>query len=154
MARLTWPRRRRQFVVFTDGAIRPAERASGLAAVARDEHGRVCAWWSRRGGPMTSNEAEFAAAVFALEALRARRPCAVAVYSDSRILVEQMQGLATARAATLRPLHTRLRELVAEFDAVTFHHIPRTANRLADALANEAVERGAPGDEGWNASAR
>jgi ribonuclease HI len=34
----------------------------------------------------------------------------------------------------------RLRGLILYFEKVTFHHIPREQNRLADALANEAAD--------------
>lgn len=139
MGSLRWPGAMRRVQVYTDGAIRPEQRTSGLAAIVRDEGGAIRCWWSRRAGPMTCNEAEYAAVLFALESLRRLRPAEVAVYCDSRLVVDQMQGRATARAAALRSAHTRLRALVGEFGAVTFHYIPRDRNRLADALANEVV---------------
>ena len=33
------------------------------------------------------------------------------------------------------PYHDRIKELIEQFDEVTFHHIPREENQLADALA-------------------
>lgn len=126
--------------VFTDGAIRPDLGISGLAAIVRDEKGQILTWFSQRAGAMTCNEAEYAAVQFALESVRALRPQEIHVFSDSLVVVQQMRGLAAARAPALKQAQLRVRELVAHFQQVQFHHIPREKNRLADALANEAAD--------------
>lgn len=140
----------RRLLVFTDGAIRPPGKpgeseksegaATGLAAIVRDESGVIQHWWARQAGPMTCHEAEYAAVILALESLRAVRPDEIAVFSDSKVMVDQMQGTAKVRAGNLRAPNIHLRSLAGEYDRVTFHHIPRERNRLADALANEALE--------------
>ena len=134
--------RPRLLLVYTDGAIRPERGVSGLAAIVRDETGRVLYWWSRRDKKMTCNEAEYAAVILAMESLRASRsnPHEVRVHSDSQVLVQQMSGYAAARAPALRQAQMRLRGLALQFEKVGFHHIPREQNRLADALANEAAD--------------
>jgi ribonuclease HI len=131
--------RSHQLTVFTDGAIRVERNASGLAAVVFDE-GRICHWFARRAGGMTNNEAEYAAVALALEELARLSAAEIAVYSDSQILVHQMTGRATAHAPGLRQAQVQLRLLTAHFAKVTFQHIPRERNRLADALANDVVD--------------
>lgn len=129
--------------LHTDGAIRPELGLSGLAAIARDGQGRILYWWCRRAGALTCNEAEYAAAIFALEqVLRlppGQRPQEVTVCSDSRVLVDQMTGRAEAHAPALRQARDHLHTLARRFRKVTFQHIPRQHNRLADALAFEAL---------------
>ncbi|PJH75019.1 MAG: bifunctional RNase H/acid phosphatase, partial [Anaerolineae bacterium CG_4_9_14_0_8_um_filter_58_9] len=68
------------------------------------------------------------------------QPQEVHVYSDSQVVVQQMRGLATARAPAMRQAQARLRALIVQFEQVTFHHVPREQNRLADALANEVLD--------------
>lgn len=133
----------RLLLVYTDGAIRLERGVSGLAAIVRDETGKVLYWWSRRDKKMTCNEAEYAAVILAMESLRAARcnPREIRIHSDSQVLVQQMSGYAAARAPALRQAQMRLRGLVLQFEKVSFHHIPREQNRLADALANEAADR-------------
>lgn len=130
--------------IYTDGAIRPGQRASGLAAIVRDERDQICYWWHARAGALTCNEAEYAAAIFALEQLRrltgGRGVSEVTIYSDSRVMVDQMSGKAAAHAPGLHKAMTRLQALVSRFRKVNFQHISREQNRLADALAFEAVE--------------
>ncbi len=137
----------RKVIVNTDGAIRPDRHTSGLAAIVRDEQGKICYWWQQRAGSLTCNEAEYAAAIFALERLlqikNQEHIGEVEVLCDSRVVVDQMQGRAEAHAPGLRQAKARLRTLTERFEKVTFHHISREQNRLADALAFEAVE-------GWN----
>lgn len=130
------------YAIYTDGAIRSEQGVCGLSAIVRDEKGKVIYLWSKRAQRMTCNEAEYAAAIMALEKVSALRigPNTLKVYSDSQVLVHQMSGKASARAPGLRQAQMRLRGLVALFDEVTFHHIPREKNRLADALANDAAD--------------
>jgi len=135
--------------LHTDGAIwtenKPGQPGmgqalTGLAAIARDADGRICHWWKRQAGPMTNNEAEYAAAILGLEELHTLGVREVEVYTDSQVMVDQMQGLARVNAPNLRMPHAQLRALVASFRRVKFYHIPREHNQLADALANEALE--------------
>jgi ribonuclease HI len=129
--------------IYTDGAIRPEQGISGLGAIVRDEAGTICYWWSGKAGALTCNEAEYAAAIFALEQLQRLKGyqhiAEIEIISDSRVLVDQMSGRAAAHAPALRRMQGHLRRLVAGFRKVSFRHISREQNRLADAMAFEAV---------------
>ena len=96
----------RRVNVYTDGSIRPEAGASGLAAVVRDVDGQVLYLWHRRVGKMTCNEAEYAAVTLALEYLRSVKPQDVHIYSDSQVVVQQMQGMAATRAPRCGRLNT------------------------------------------------
>jgi len=137
-----FPSRPKLYIVNTDGAIRVERGESGLAAIVRDERGQIIHWWGRREKRMTCNEAEYAAAIMALEQICALRnpPRELKLLSDSQVMVHQMRGIATAHAPALRQAQMRLRGLVVQFEKVTFQHVPREQNRLADALANDAVD--------------
>lgn len=131
----------RSWGVYTDGAIRPEAGLSGLSAVVYDERGTIALWWYRAVEALTCNEAEYRAAIFALHQLLSFRPLSLTIYSDSQILVRQMRGEAAVRSPALRLLHHELRGQVVQFEAVTFCHIAREQNRVADALAYEAIAR-------------
>lgn len=130
----------RRVTVHTDGAIRPEKGVSGLAAIVHDEQGALRRLWSRRAGQLTCNEAEYAAANLALEKLLPMQPEEIHIFSDSQVMVHQMNGVASAQSPKLKQAQARLRALVVQFERVTFTHIPREQNRLADALANEAAD--------------
>lgn len=133
----------RKVRIYTDGAIRPERGISGLAAIVKDERGRICYWWNRRAGSLTCNEAEYAAVNFALEQMQQLHDHdliqEIEIFSDSRVMVDQMSGRAAAHAPALRQAQSQLRALTSRFNKVSFHHIGREQNRLADALAFEAA---------------
>ena len=129
------------WIVNTDGAIRPSQGISGLGAVARDSEGEIRYWWSEKTTELTCNEAEYAAAVMALEKMRNCGIRQVILLTDSKVMVDQIEGRSTVRANNLRGWYQKLRNIIHVFERVKFVHIPREQNRLADALANEAVDK-------------
>ncbi len=91
-------------------------------------------------GNATNNVAEYRGLIAALEsalALGARR---VEVRMDSELLVRQAIGRYRVKNPGLIPLHNRVLNLRSQFDEVVFHHVPRAQNKLADALANQALD--------------
>lgn len=124
-----------------DGTPGPALRGvAGVAAVIRGPGGLVRAWRSGQMAAATCNEAEYQAVIFGLTLVLERHPQAyVRCLSDSRVVVEQLAGTIGVRAGSLAPLHARAAALARRLGHVQFTHIPRELNRLADALAWEAL---------------
>jgi ribonuclease HI len=136
---MRWERKRGKVIVQFDGAIGTSNRASGLGVVVRDATGRILQVRSKRVGPQTCNEAEYEALIWALELLRRNPPAEVHFLSDSEIVVNQMQGFFSVHSPALRQLHRQACALSRAIPRVTFTHIPREQNCLADALALEAL---------------
>jgi len=130
--------------VYIDAAIRPEQGRCGLAAIVRDGRGAVVKWLGAVTSGQTNNEAEYEAAIFALNHLRGERARPLVLFSDSLILVQQMQGRAATKAPELQKKQAQLRLLLRGFASVRFQHIRREQNRLADALANEVVDGETP----------
>ncbi|MFQ6058279.1 MAG: ribonuclease HI family protein [Anaerolineae bacterium] len=141
---MLWKRRRGRVIVQFDGAIGATNRASGLGVVVRDEAGRILEVRSKRARPQTCNEAEYEALIWALELLGRNPPAEVHFLSDSEIVVKQMRGLFSVRSPALKRLHRRACALTRAIPRVTFTHISREQNRLADALAAEALWSDSP----------
>lgn len=127
-------------LVYADASPKP--RQTGLGLAVRNSEGHLVAWQGKQASPMTCNEAEYAAIVFALEfaisqqdILDVRR---VLVLSDSKVVVEQMQSRISVNNPSLRVWHGRARALAVRLQSVRFEHIPRERNELADAMAEEA----------------
>lgn len=127
-----------RLVIYVDGAIAGA-RHSGIAAVARDERGYCLGWISRQLPHMTNNEAEYRAALLGLELAAALRARWVDIVSDSEVVVRQMMGTSRVNSPRLKLLHRQACQAVAEFERVRFVAVGREANKLADALAAEAL---------------
>ncbi len=90
-------------------------------------------------GRATNNEAEYAALLAALERLAALGVAEVVIFSDSELLVHQMNGIYKVKAANLQPLWSAAQQLAGSFRHFSIRHIPRSANAEADRLANEAM---------------
>ena len=119
----------------------PPRGIAGLGIVVRNQAGAVLAWSCERAPATTNNEAEYLAVIAGLTLVIRRFPGkAVRCLTDSRIVVDQLAGRHAVRATALKPLHERARMLVLQHGSVTFIAIPRELNRLADALAWEALD--------------
>lgn len=135
------PKPQSGWVVHVDAALRYKAGKTGLGAIVYDNTGKVCHTW-RVGLEklFSSNEAEYLAAIWALKKLLRIGILRLVVYSDSKVMVDQMNGLANVNAERLKPLYEELNQLVKGFISIRFHHIHREFNRMADALANTGVD--------------
>ncbi len=125
--------------VWVDGGSRgnPGEAGAGIVLDLGGERQERHTLYLARG---TNNEAEYAGLLAALERLVALGVDRVRVFSDSQLLVRQMNGQYRVKAENLRPLWSAARQLASSFRHFSIGHIPRTANRVADALANQAMD--------------
>lgn len=126
-------------ILRTDGASRgnPGHAAAGI--VIETPNGEIAARGKLYLGVMTNNQAEYRALILGLKAVAHYHPALVRVYMDSDLIVNQMRGTYKVRHPDLEPLWREAHELVKALPAVTFDHVPRAQNTLADQLANEAL---------------
>jgi ribonuclease HI len=64
---------------------------------------------------------------------------------DSKLIVEQLAGRWRVKDTKLIPLWTAARRSLAGFDRWSATHVPRAQNSVADALANQAIDRATAG---------
>ncbi len=91
-------------------------------------------------GIATNNVAEYAALLAILEYATPLRPESLTIYSDSELLVRQMEGRYRVRDRRLQVLHAAARRMAEALPRVTIRHVRREKNREADALANRAMD--------------
>jgi ribonuclease H / adenosylcobalamin/alpha-ribazole phosphatase len=143
----------RAFVVRTDGAARgnPGPASAGAALFdldrhdARDPRATPDASISDYLGVQTNNVAEYTGVVRALELARDLGASEVHLLLDSKLIVEQLAGRWRVKDPKLIPLWAAARGTLNEFQRWTAVHVPRAQNTVADALANEAIDRAAAG---------
>ena len=130
-----------QLLLQVDGAAsRPGSTIAGVGIVVRNTHGHVLLWRSLRTHAQTNNEAEYQAIIAGLGLMLRHYPhVAVRCVSDSESVVAQIRGQSAIRAPSHQPLHARALALAQQFCRVEFVVIGREYNRLADALAWEAL---------------
>lgn len=136
------------FTIHADGGARGNPGPSGAGAVIRDELGNIVGSVSKFLGHQTNNFAEYEAVISAFELLTTlpsahdHKKVSVTVKMDSMLVVKQMQGEWKVKHPNMKPQHARLRALEEKFGSVSFAHVYREENSDADALANEAMDRG------------
>lgn len=91
-------------------------------------------------GITTNNQAEYQALKFGLAEAQKLGAREVAVYMDSLLVVNQMKGIFKIRNRDLWPIHQAIQELAKHFKKVTFTHVPRELNKLADAEVNTTLD--------------
>jgi len=129
--------------LHVDGASRgnPGEAGFGVHVCSPD--GQEVAGLYGYLGQATNNVAEYQALLHGLRFAISRGASRVEVYSDSELLVRQVEGRYRVKSPGLQPLHREAKSLLARFERARVVHVPRERNREADALANRAVdERG------------
>ncbi|MGI5854046.1 MAG: ribonuclease HI family protein [Bacillota bacterium] len=126
--------------VYTDGASRGNPGLAGIGLVFFGSDGQEIKRIHRFLGTTTNNVAEYTALLTALEQALTMNVGQLNVFSDSELMVRQMNGEYKVRDEKLIPLYQQARQLASKFSKVTYTHIPRSRNKIADQLANQAID--------------
>jgi ribonuclease HI len=94
---------------------------------------------SKAIGPATHNVAEYKALIAGLELARAHGIEQIRVYTDSELVVDQVNGSSAVKQAHLRELHERACGLRAGFKTFRIGWVPREWNLEADQLVRDAL---------------
>ncbi len=126
--------------LYTDGGSRgnPGPSASGFVLL--DEDDKIIEDKGVYLGITTNNQAEYTALKLGLEEALRRQMVVVDVFMDSLLVVNQMKGSFKVRNRDLWPIHSSIMELTRQFRQVSFTHVPRELNKLADAAVNRALD--------------
>src|SRR5579871_1593462 len=125
--------------IHVDGAARgnpgPAAFAFVIAAPDREpiEH-------AERLGTATNNVAEYTALVRALERARDLAARRLAIFSDSELMVKQMNGEYRVKNAELKEFYDEAQALLRHFAGVMLTHVRRAENKRADQLCNAVLD--------------
>jgi broad specificity phosphatase PhoE/ribonuclease HI len=128
-------------IVEADGGSRGNPGPAGFGCVVyADDHATVLAQHCQPIGITTNNVAEYRGLIAGLEEARRLGAGELDVRMDSKLVVEQMSGRWKVNHPGLAELHQQARALASTFDTVRFSWIPREQNKVADRLANEAMD--------------
>jgi ribonuclease HI len=129
-------------IAHSDGGARGNPGPAGYGVVVQDESGKKVAHLSEYLGHQTNNFAEYQGLIAALEYALQHGPKALKLISDSELLVRQIKGIYKVKNLTLKDLHGRAKELIAQLEWFSIGHALREHNTEADRLANEAMDKG------------
>lgn len=126
--------------IYTDGGSRgnPGPSATGYVLMTPDE--QIIEEGGEYLGITTNNQAEYQAVKLALEAAEKYHPKKIRFFIDSLLVVNQMNGTYKIKNRDLWPIHENIKELMRNFEDVTFTHVRREFNKLADGKVNEVLD--------------
>jgi ribonuclease HI len=126
-----------ELVAYVDGGSHGNPGPSGIGVVIQDSTGgkfSIAKWI----GHHDNNVAEYVALLEALQIALTMNAKALRVFSDSEVVVRQMNGVYTCQSPRLYSLNWTCRKLAKSLD-FSITRIPREDNHEANHLANRAV---------------
>jgi phosphoribosylglycinamide formyltransferase-1 len=91
-------------------------------------------------GKATNNVAEYTGFLKAIEAAKHAGAKHLTVFSDSQLLVRQINGQYKVKSENIWPLFQKAVNLLNGFTSWQVQHIPREKNQRADKLVNQALD--------------
>lgn len=126
--------------LFTDGGSRGNPGPSALGYVIYNFEDEVIKKDSKYLGVITNNQAEYLGLKVGLEACLELGVVTLEVYMDSLLVINQVKGLFKVKNADLMPINAEVRALAGKFETISFTHVPRAMNKLADTMVNECLD--------------
>lgn len=126
--------------LFTDGGSRGNPGPSALGYVIYNFDDEVIKKDSKYLGEITNNQAEYLGLKTGLEACLELGVRTLEVYMDSLLVINQVKGLFKVKNTDLMPINAEVRALAAKFETISFTHVPRAMNKLADTMVNECLD--------------
>ena len=132
--------------LYTDGACRGNGREEADAAIGLyilDEDGKEIKRYVKHIGKSTNNQAEYRALIKGLELAAMCTSGQVDCFSDSQLVVNQMNEVWKVKNTKLKSLWIKACALEDAFERVTYTHLRRCDTKIAraDAMANDALDR-------------
>lgn len=127
-------------IAFSDGGSRgnPGPSASGYVLL--DDNGTVIAEGGEYLGITTNNVAEYTAVLQGLLRASELGYREVDFKMDSQLVANQLNGIYKIKHPELAVIFHKIRDCIPSFDKVTFTHVRREYNKLADGVVNRILD--------------
>lgn len=143
--------KKQNLYIFTDGGARGNPGPAGVGFLVKDNQGKVLVRTGKFIGKATNNVAEYSAVIEALKwilknySVGHSRNTSFKFFLDSKLIVNQLNGLFKIKNCNLRNLIVEVRKLEKEIGGnVSYSFIPREKNYQADFLVNKTLSENIP----------
>lgn len=127
-------------MINVDGASRGNPGPSGIGWCIRDSYGNIIEQSGEFIGFATSRVAEYYAMKKGVERAIDLGYKSVKFYSDSLMVVNQLNGIFQIKNQDIIPIYREIVSKLNTFEAISFTHVPRSENYIADHEANIAID--------------
>lgn len=127
--------------INVDGASRGNPGPSGIGYVIHDNNGQIIEQGGEFIGFATSRMAEYYAMRKGVSRAVELGFNTVRFISDSLMVVNQLNNIFKIKNQDVLPIYRDIQEMVGKFGAISFVHVPRSQNAIADSEANRAIDQ-------------
>jgi ribonuclease HI len=124
------------YKLYTDGASKGNPGDAGIGFVIKKQ-GFTVEEFSKYIGKTTNNVAEYTAFIEGLKRLKELGVENVNAFSDSELMVKQINGIYSVKDEKLKQLYNEAIKLIKRFKSFKLEHILRDKNKEADKLSKE-----------------
>lgn len=135
-----------KIIIYIDGGSRGNPGPSAFGVILCNNKGDILKRYSEYIGQATNNEAEYQGLIFALKKAKAYfgkekiKKMAIELFSDSQLLVKQMNGEYKILNSKIQSLFLTAWNLKIDYKNIKISFIAREKNKEADRLVNEALD--------------
>ena len=126
--------------IFIDGASRGNPGPSGIGIVFFDDSKKAVKKLFKFIGNATNNVAEYTALIYGVQEALIDKYENITINSDSELLTRQLRGEYKVKNENLKPFYEQFLHLSRGFNKIDVIGIHREQNKLADNLANKAID--------------
>ena len=129
-----------EIVLYIDGAADLHSKTAGIGGVIYSSNNEIFSF-SEYLHDATNNEAEYNALIMGLKSLLKLKLLNPVIYSDSELIVNQVNGEYRVKNDRMKLLHKQVISLLSNFETWSLIHVLRDKNKVADKLANEGRKK-------------
>jgi ribonuclease HI len=122
-----------------DGCSKSNPGVAGAGAVIYKYNKEISTKIQFVGNNSTNNMAEYTGLLIGIKEAINLGIKELSVEGDSLLVINQMNGVYKVKSENLMEIHNEVKELIKQFNYISFTHIYRTNNKRADELSNIAV---------------
>ena len=126
--------------LYIDGAADLHSKTAGIGGVIYSSNNEIFSF-SEYLHDATNNEAEYNALILGLKSLLKLNLLNPIIYSDSELIVKQVNGDYRVKNDRMILLHSEVISLLRKFETWSLIHVLRDKNKVADKLANEGRKK-------------
>ena len=127
--------------MYIDGAADLNSKTAGIGGVIYKDNEELFTF-SEYLNDSTNNEAEYTALIRGLEYLVEMKLLNVQIFSDSELVVKQINGEYKVKNSRMILLNQKASSLFSQLEEWSFTHVLREKNKVADRLAGEGRSKG------------
>lgn len=120
-------------LLYTDGSSRGNPGAGSIGIIICDENNKKLCEYSEFIGYCTNNEAEYKALIKGLELAVKYTRKKVTVYSDSELVIKQLNGIYRIKSNNLLKLFLEVKQREKFFKEIVYQYVPRGNQRIKEA---------------------